>query len=741
MKNVVNKYYKELDVIRILACIAIFLYHLNILKGGYLAVCVFFVLSGYLSFKSVFNKERFSLKEYYKNRIIKIYIPLLVVVFLSITVISFMPSIEYFNLKPETTSVILGYNNYWQISANLDYFARHLTSPFMHFWYISILMQFDLIFPFIYLGLQKLKNKYNPETPCMTVGELSIIATLYFFIMSLGSKTMVTYYSTLTRVFSLLFGVFLALIHSYYSSLIIKKVNKPKTLFYVFISILTILFIFVDAKSNLFSLGIILTTIITCLLIDMAIKIKDEKESKIAGLIRYLSNITYEIYLVQYPIIFIFQYLNISSYLKIPLIIILVFIISILIHHVLNFNKKSHKVLNLLLSVPIIILTLVGVYHYIITPDYTKEMQALEEELVKNQEIMSQKQKEYDSKLLEEENSWLEKIKNTNKSEEEIRAVVSNLSIVGIGDSVMLGAIDNLYKTFPKGYIDAEVSRTAWKANAILKELKDNNKLANTIIFNLGVNGDCSKSCKLEILETCGNRDIYWVNVANGKQEQTNRNLEKFANEHSNVHIIDWAGASNGHPEYFVADGVHLTNTGRKAYAETIYNAIYQKYLNEYKQKLENTINEHKESKKNKITFYGNDLLIYAFDNLEKDFEYSIFNLDTKYNFNKIKSKIEESLANNTLTNKVVLAFDNNTKLSIEEYQEIIRLCDNRKIYILSLDKETTNALSNIQNDNLIIIDFYKELNDNNEYISLDKIHLTSEGNKALSKILKDQVK
>ena len=37
----VKKYYKNIDIIRLLACIAVLLYHLNILKGGYLAVCTF----------------------------------------------------------------------------------------------------------------------------------------------------------------------------------------------------------------------------------------------------------------------------------------------------------------------------------------------------------------------------------------------------------------------------------------------------------------------------------------------------------------------------------------------------------------------------------------------------------------------------------------------------------------------------------------------------------------------------
>ena len=75
---------------------------------------------------------------------------LLIVVFITISVISLLPSIKWLNLKPETTSVLLGYNNFWQLSANLDYFARHVNSPFIHLWYIGILLQFDLICKFVF---------------------------------------------------------------------------------------------------------------------------------------------------------------------------------------------------------------------------------------------------------------------------------------------------------------------------------------------------------------------------------------------------------------------------------------------------------------------------------------------------------------------------------------------------------------------------------------------------------------
>ena len=249
-----KKHYEYLDIVRIVALIGVLLYHLNILKGGYLAVCIFFVLTSYLSVISANKKETFSYKEYYKNQFKRLYLPLIVVVFISIFVISLMPQINFLNLKQETTSVLFGYNNFWQMSANIDYFKSHIDSPFMHLWYISILIQFDILFPFIYKLLSKIKVKFNKKVPIIILSTLTFISTIYFILSYYTSNIMFTYYNTLSRIFSLLLGLTLGFIHIYYKPLFIDKTKREKTrkiIFLSYISILILLFIFIDSKSIL----------------------------------------------------------------------------------------------------------------------------------------------------------------------------------------------------------------------------------------------------------------------------------------------------------------------------------------------------------------------------------------------------------------------------------------------------------------------------------------------------------
>jgi peptidoglycan/LPS O-acetylase OafA/YrhL len=704
-----KKNYKNLNLMRVIACIMVFLYHLGLLKGGYLAVCIFFVLSGYLSIISASRKDSFSLKSYYKNRFIKIYIPLLVVTLLTIFVSCHFTDNLWLNLKPETTSVLLGYNNFWQLSANLDYFSMHSASPFIHLWYIAILMQFELIFPIIFLILKKLD--FKKKMPSIILGILSFISVIYFYKVSTEGIIMVTYYHSLARIFSIIFGLTLG-------SIYLK--GKPKTfkpfIFYLYLFIIGILCFTVKADCKYMPLFMILVSLISCRLIGYAISFNND-ENKFDKVIKFFSNISYEIYLVQYPIIFFMSNINIPF--KNILIIILTIIISYIIHLGLNVKKdKLSKIIAVLILMP----TLWGGYYFIITKDHTEEMNELEKQLNQNQETFKSKQAEFAQKYKEEEEKWQQTLNDLENGEEAIKDVVANLKIIGVGDSVMLGALTNLYARFPNGYFDAAVSRTAWVANNILIGLKSQNILGDPVIFNLGANGDCSEAEKIRIIETCAGRDIFWINTTNDYAVNVNSKLNNLANRYNNFFVIDWASASSGHPEYFIADGIHLTPSGRDAYVRTIYDTIYNVYLNRYKIKKEEIIKEHENEENKIIEFYGNNVLLNIFDNIQKSIPDSKFNIK-EYNYDLLIN----DLKNNDLSKKIVFVFDNSLKLTKKEYENIIKICKDNEIYIINFNEN----IKNIKNSHFI--DFSNNLD---SYLLADRIHLSSKGNEELINII-----
>ena len=725
-----KKYYKSLDILRILSCIFVFLYHLGILKGGYLAVCTFFVLTSYLSCMKAFRTEKMNLLKYYKERFIHIYIPFLFVVLLTVFAFS-LTDASWLNLKPETTSSLLGYNNFWQLGANLDYFTRSMSSPFMHFWYIAILFQFDLIFPFIYMLFNKIGKKVSKLATLELLAIFSIISMIYFYRVSEIENIMVVYYDTFSRCFSLVLGLTVGFIHNYFKPLVprfVKKNYLSSFIFFIYLGVLTFMMFTVGADDTMFNVAMLASSLITCRLIDYGSVIFLKKNQLLDKFFRYISGITYEIYLFQYPVIFITDIYLVNEGIKMPVVIILTILLSIILHFALS-KKKYNKpvlVLKYLTLVIIVALSILGAKEYVFAKDNSEEMHRLEEQLSQNEKMLKQKQEEYLKKKQEEEEKWTSMLKEMENGEEKLKEIVTNLPIVGIGDSVLLGASPTLYETFPNGYFDGKVSRTDYELNPILLDLKSKGMLSDIVLINLGTNGDCKMKCKPQIIETLKDKKVFWVNVTNDYQVHVNSRIESIANDNDNIYLVDWVEASKNHKEYFVADGIHLTGSGRRAYAKTVYDTIYNVYLDEFNKTKEELLKKHEEDEKTKITFIGNDILINAFNMLSDNFTNSKFITKSNYTFDTLLEDLKSAVEKNELTHKIVFAFDSSIKLSKDKYRELLKVCKDHEIYLLLTDSSIKNI------DNVTEIKFYEEINNNLDYLMVDRIHLTEKGNMAL---------
>lgn len=731
-----KRHFNYLDLLRIISCLAVLFYHLGMLSGGYLAVCSFFVLSGYLSSYSAFKKEKFSFVKYYIDRLKKIYLPLVIVVFVSLFAVSFIKDFNFLNLKPETSSVLFGYNNFWQLSANLDYFARHISSPFMHLWYISILLRYEMIFPFIFVLLKKIGDKIHKAIPIVILFILSILLTLYFYYSVFNNNIMVTYYDSFSRLFSYVYGILFAFIQYYYGNLILDyfKSFKKKTFVLVFyFLILGFLFVISKADSNslFFFISMVLSSLITLRIIDYATVSASLKKIKILNI---LSSLTYNIYLWQYPIIFVLGYLTFSKSIELLILFLSLLVLSYLLYFALNkHNKVYHVAFQVILLIVFLSCSGFGGYIYVVSKDHTQEMKRLEEELSKNEELIRKKQEEYNTKLESEKSSWEETIKKLEEDENALKDMVSNLPVLGIGDSVMLGAIPNLYEIFPNGYFDALKNRTTWEANKLLLSAKNNNRLGEIIIFGFGANGDCPYSCKVETFKTVGNRQVFWINASNDNEVHVNKNIEDFAKEYKNIHIIDWENISKGHKEYFVSDGIHLTYQGRQAYSKAIYDEIYKYYFELYQKEKDEIINNHNKELNKKISVYGNDAVLNLSKNINLD---NIkYNVDD-YNYLSLKSKIEQDLANNVINYNVIFVLDSRINIYNKEFREIVNLLQDKKIYLVLLSDKYFKDSNDLKD--ITIIDFYNDIKNHKNYLMPDKIHLTDLANDNLSKIINE---
>ncbi len=157
------------------------------------------------------------------------------------------------------------------------------------------------------------------------------------------------------------------------------------------------------------------------------------------------------------------------------------------------------------------------------------------------------------------------------KPGDEEQSVIVASGITAIGDSVMLGAKDNLEGQISGIYVDAKESRQVWNAKSIISDLESQGKLYQKVVIGLGTNSPFAKETGQAVIDAIGDRTIFWVNTSGESwMNDVNSVISSLCSSNSNVFLIDWAQTAAGHSEWFYDDGIHLRPEGRTAYANLI---------------------------------------------------------------------------------------------------------------------------------------------------------------------------
>ena len=724
MKRNGKRRYRKLDQIRLYLCLAVFLYHMNLLKGGYLAVSAFFVLSGYLSIVSL-NGKKFSFGSYYLNRLKRLYLPLLAAAFLSIGIISLFPSIRWLNLKTETTSVIFAYNNFWQLNADKDYFVRNAASPFTHLWYISILMQYDLLLPLFYLPVKLASRRISRIIPLAAC--LLLAAGSYLCFVLIGKNDLMSaYYGTFPRSFSMFLGMLLG----FADPLIGEKENALSgILFYLELAVMSFLFLTVDAASKQFDLAMLAVSILCMLLIIHGKKTNGRKDT-VSLLLSFLSSYTYEIYLLQYPVIFLFGQIRMPDSLKAIPVFLLTAILAYMVREALALRRK--KVFTFVLCALLLCADGFGVCRYLTEKDHTAEMEELQQMLNENQKLIEEKNKEYLQNKDKRKEDWKILEEDFGSDEENVRAMLRNAPVTGIGDSILLDLAPGLYERFPNGYFDGKISRDLYHGNEILEELKDTDELGEIVVLCLATNGDYIESYNAKLMEIMEEREVFWVNAVGPDDPRFNERFADFAKNYPNLHIVDWEKASRGHPEYFYYDNIHVIGDGVTALTETIYDAIFDVYLEKYRQQKE----EIRDERNSTVIFCGNDILIAAYPYLYDVYPEAAYRSQDA-DFESLCRVLEAQIKDNTLEHKIVFLYDSRFSISWEEYEKLIGLCQEYELYICRIFDD----IPEFDDGNVKVIDFRNRLRENRDYLLADGFHLSQDGCIALTEAIKEALK
>ena len=616
MSNNKSKYLPSIDSLRALAVLAVIIYHVdvNYLPGGFLGVDLFFVLSGYLISSLIIKEYRktgsLNLYNFYIRRARR----LLPAVYFMITVgLVVMVLFNEVLLRKSHLDAIFGYiysSNWWYIFHKLDYFDSFgAQSPFKHLWSLAIEEQFYMIFPLLFLLINRKKKskdgtyKLNKNFLYVVLGLILVSLIVHILLFDINNISRI-YFGTDTRAFSLLVGVVGAIL--YPMEKLHTKVTPQQNIMYSVVSLVSIAILITvmiytsEYNTWLYRGGFLLVAILGLIVIISSGK-QHTLMSRLLSFkpVVFIGKISYSLYLWHFPVLVLttpVSEIGNPNIFFVILRIVLTFAVAIVSYvfvetpirklgfkNYINviFKKlkkrpgKSRKVYAGIVGL-VSVLFLMGIFGKsvpFISTAFVKEMESNKETQFvnngnnkdNNQEKSSDSNKDNkDNKDNNQEKSSDSNKDNKVNKEDKKNSDKKYSSVLVMGDSLTVDIGEKFQGLYPGAVIDGKIGRQLYVAVEEAKSYSKYNNENSAIIFQLGTNGPFTESQIEELVKEFDKADIYFVNikVPRAWEKTVNAALKETQEKHSNVKIIDWYSVANSSKDLFEPDRVHLNQTG-----------------------------------------------------------------------------------------------------------------------------------------------------------------------------------
>lgn len=241
------KYRPDIDGIRAIAVLMVVIYHAfpESLPGGFIGVDIFFVISGYL-ITSILKKEMdsntYSIREFYRRRIDRIFPALLVVMFSCILFGWFTLFADEFMQVGKQIAGGAGFIANIVLFSETGYFnATSSTKPLLHLWSLGVEEQYYLFFPVILYIL--FKRNISILSSIVTLALLSFILNVF----EVNRNVEAAFYLPQYRFWELLAGSIIALLPSDSKAL---RINRNASIAISVLSVLALIYTSLTINSN-----------------------------------------------------------------------------------------------------------------------------------------------------------------------------------------------------------------------------------------------------------------------------------------------------------------------------------------------------------------------------------------------------------------------------------------------------------------------------------------------------------
>lgn len=322
------KFRYDIQGLRAIAVLLVFIFHLSpsFLRGGFIGVDIFFVISGFLVSSIILakkSKNTFTFLQFYLSRLKRI-VPVFVVVLIFI---GFLGAIIFLDKDVNSLktgllqAIIFNSNNYL---AGIDnYFGvSNQQNPLLHTWTLSVEMQFYLLLP---LFLMYIKENYVTGICCFLI--MSILG--YSFINStVFSNQQAMYFSLSARIPEFLIGTVFAIKKD-----VIKKYISKYQNYIAFISFIGLLVLSMFFDSSIIFPG--LWVIIPCVFGAFLLVTTDSYINRFLScrVFVYIGELSYSIYLWHWVVMAFLRYYLVRNdffWNEIIAIIVCTYILSVL---------------------------------------------------------------------------------------------------------------------------------------------------------------------------------------------------------------------------------------------------------------------------------------------------------------------------------------------------------------------------------------------------------------------------
>ncbi len=572
------RYIPAIDGLRAIAVLAVMLYHLGFawIPGGFLGVDLFFVISGYvitrLLLDSIARSGGLDLRAFYKARMRRLLPPLAFMMITTAIFIGVWAPETARRFASDSPFAFMGAMNWWLVFRHTDYFDSIARPPLLqHTWSLGVEAQFYLVWPLILLLVLRYLGKNKIPGAALLIAAISGIALLVVsFQVDAANSSQIShvYFGTDTHSIGLFLGAALAV--SWIPQNLKVDVNRRAQDFIDGIGVLGFVgiiavFLFIDETDpTLYKLAFPLAGLFGCAIITSIVhpasRFAPVLSSKVAV---WIGERSYSIYLWHWVVFQVTRPavdLEGSAWALSALRILIVFALADISLRFVELPIRSGLV----------------EYWFKGMKYRTKRVQLRQKTLVALSlvslvtliSIVTVNAIQSSDRVMAQVKEDLTFIPDVSISED------STTSATGLwvtGDSVILGIRFELETQAHISLINARVGRQA----AELTEVMAHDKLSmagSTVVFNLGNNNRLTEAQVAQIFEEVKDQPkIIVVNTAVPRswRDENNLLIAQYAEKYGAI-LIDWSAISQGHPEFFAPDGVHLVPAGVRAYVGAI---------------------------------------------------------------------------------------------------------------------------------------------------------------------------